>query len=26
MERFLTETFSFYATERVQTSLEPDCD
>ena len=26
MERFLTETFSFYATERVQTSLEPDAD
>jgi catechol 2,3-dioxygenase len=26
MERFLTETFGFYATERVQTSLEPDCD
>jgi catechol 2,3-dioxygenase len=26
MERFLTEVFGFYATERVQTSLEPDCD
>lgn len=26
MERFLTDVFGFYATERVQTSLEPDCD
>jgi catechol 2,3-dioxygenase len=26
MEHFLTEVFSFYATERVQTSLEPDAD
>ena len=26
MERFLTEVFGYYATERVQTSLEPDCD
>jgi len=26
MERFLTETFGFYATERVQTSLDDDAD
>jgi catechol 2,3-dioxygenase len=26
MERFLTDVFGYYATERVQTSLEPDCD
>jgi len=26
MEHFLTDVFSFYATERVQTSLEPDAD
>jgi catechol 2,3-dioxygenase len=26
MERFLTETFGVYATERVPPSLEPDCD
>ncbi|GGL40005.1 catechol 2,3-dioxygenase [Phycicoccus endophyticus] len=26
MERFLTEVFDFYATERVQTSLEDDAD
>lgn len=26
MERFLTDVFEFYPTERIQTSLEPDCD